>query len=88
MKSFKYHHKKTNLSREHLVWMLLMVGFVVGILTPRGAHAQERRIIDVQLHALSLDMFPAQYDKKIGYERPKSPQALKEVLNAYPCLKA
>ena len=77
MKSFKYHHKKTNLSRAHLVWMLLMMSFVVGILTPQSAYAQERRIIDVQLHALSLDMFPAQYDKRIGYERPESPRALR-----------
>ena len=77
MKSFKYHHKKTNLSRVHLVWMLLMVGFVVGILTPRGAHAQERRIIDVHLHALSLKAFPAHVDTMAGYERPESPQALR-----------
>ena len=77
MKSFKYHHKKTNLSRAHLVWMLLMVGFVVGILTPQGAYAQERRIIDVQLHALSLKAFPSHADTMAGYERPESPEALR-----------
>ena len=61
----------------HLISMLLVVSFFIGIWTSQEIHAQERRIIDVQLHALSLDMFPVQYDKKIGYERPESAEALR-----------
>lgn len=42
----------------------------------RRPDAQERQIIDVHLHALPIDFFPAHVDTMFGYERPASSQVL------------
>lgn len=41
-----------------------------------GSQAEDRRIIDVHLHALPLDAFPPGADSLVGYERPESAEAV------------
>jgi len=42
----------------------------------QDAPQQDRRIIDVHLHALPVDFFPSHVDTVAGYERPASAEAL------------
>jgi hypothetical protein len=68
--------------RTHAV--LLTVLLVLTTVAPAQAQdgasnrpeAPDRRIIDVHLHALPLDMLPARLDTLVGYERPASAEAL------------
>jgi len=53
--------------------------FVVALLLlglPLTSQAQDRRIIDVHLHALPLEAFPAHIDTMLDYERPASTKAV------------
>lgn len=43
---------------------------------PLSAHAQDRQIIDVHLHALPVDALPAHVDTLTGYERPETTEAV------------
>ena len=61
----------------HVISMLVLVSIFIGMWIPQITHAQERRIIDVHLHALSLKTFPTHVDTMAGYERPESVKALR-----------
>lgn len=64
-----------NLLRAALVAGLAVL--IVGTAAPDATQAQDRRIIDMHLHALPLDMLPAQWDTLAGYERPPTADALR-----------
>lgn len=57
--------------------LISLVVVLIAIFGLCSVEAQDRKIIDVQLHAFSLDMIPTDWDSMAGYERPASAEALR-----------
>ena len=60
--------------KYRLTYLVIVVITLLGI---SSLEAQDRKIIDVHMHSLQLDMLPAKMDTMIGYERPASAKALR-----------
>lgn len=58
------------------IFALFLGLLLVGSAKTQDGPRPDRRIIDVHLHALPIDFFPAHVDTAAGYERPDNGQAL------------
>lgn len=56
--------------------MRRLLFLVLLLFLPLPSEAQDRRIIDMHLHALPVDALPVHYDTVVGYERPGSAKAM------------
>lgn len=65
-------------ARPRILFFTAVIGFltVVPAQAQDGSEAEDRRIIDVHLHALPTNSFPPGADSLIGYDRPASGQAV------------